>query len=39
MGPTTEPLDASFYRKLTERVFPDAKPGSVKCFELYLIHL
>eukprot|EP00039_Didymoeca_costata_P019789 m.338937 g.338937 ORF g.338937 m.338937 type:complete len:884 (-) comp18606_c0_seq1:103-2754(-) len=39
LGPTTEPLDASFYKTLTRRLFPDYKPNTVKCYELYLIHL
>ena len=32
-------LDAQFYMKLTQRMFPEHRPGSVRCYELYLIHL
>eukprot|EP00040_Diaphanoeca_grandis_P034574 m.214929 g.214929 ORF g.214929 m.214929 type:complete len:873 (+) comp33181_c1_seq4:274-2892(+) len=36
---TRQALDAQFYRKLTNRLFPELRAGSVRCYELYLIHL
>merc|ERR1712086_683781 len=39
LGPITDPLDASIYRVLIKRLFPEAKPGAVRCYELYTIHL
>ena len=39
LGPTNDALDWNFYRELTSRLFPEARPGAIRCFELYTIHL
>lgn len=31
--------DPSFFRTLKSRLFPSMRPSSVRCYELYLIHL
>eukprot|EP00041_Stephanoeca_diplocostata_P032040 m.1015019 g.1015019 ORF g.1015019 m.1015019 type:complete len:954 (-) comp24074_c0_seq2:212-3073(-) len=39
LGLVQDALDANFFRQLKIRLFPHMREGSVKCYELYVIHL
>lgn len=39
LQPSSNPVGTQFYSDMVQQLFPTEKPGSVYCYELYMIHL